>query len=154
MPEDDAREPWEAAWEAWWRTTPEAWMTQTWGITVDAARAIDLARQAGEASGRERILAIITLMAAEVEPLPGMSPFATLLRGVVQNRRAEAELTWRCDVCREVRPDAQISVHTEAIPMRGLPLGTASINVKFCNDRAACAAGALTFVRTHYPEPR
>lgn len=53
-------------------------------------------------------------------------------------------LTWRCDICREERPDERISVHKVDITPAGrnLPAGTMVRNVKYCNDNPACKAGA------------
>jgi hypothetical protein len=49
------------------------------------------------------------------------------------------ELTWRCDACGEVRPDARISVHKVDIGAKhGLPPGTMQHNKKYCNDNADC----------------
>jgi hypothetical protein len=70
-------------------------------------------------------------------------------RGESQNGRKEGEgvnwmenLTWRCDICHETRPDAQISVHKVDIGPPRFPPGIATRNVKYCNDRPACKEGA------------
>lgn len=56
------------------------------------------------------------------------------------------ELTWRCDICREERPDDKISVHkVDLYPDRP---GVAIRNVKYCNDRSACQAGAINWQRS------
>ena len=47
-------------------------------------------------------------------------------------------LTWRCDICRDTRPDDKISVHKVDITPQGFPPGTVIRNVKYCNDRPAC----------------
>ena len=39
-------------------------------------------------------------------------------------------LTWKCDICREERPDAQISVHKVDIGPPDLPRGLMIRNVK------------------------
>lgn len=49
-----------------------------------------------------------------------------------------SDLTWRCDICREMRPDAAISVHKVDLTPDGLPPGTMVRNVKYCNDRPSC----------------
>ena len=52
-----------------------------------------------------------------------------------------ANTTWTCHVCGEERPDALISVYSRQVPLgRGI---VASENVRYCNDRPACAAGAI-----------
>jgi len=49
-------------------------------------------------------------------------------------------LTWTCHVCREERPDAQISVLSTPVEF---PNGVvATQNVRYCNDRPACVKGA------------
>lgn len=50
-------------------------------------------------------------------------------------------LTWRCDICREMRPDEKISVWKVDIGPKALP-GAVIRNVKFCNDKPACESGA------------
>jgi hypothetical protein len=49
------------------------------------------------------------------------------------------DMRWTCHVCGDERPDSAISVfkrkHGENI----------TENIRFCNDRQACAAGAQTF---------
>lgn len=53
-------------------------------------------------------------------------------------------LTWRCDICRQERPDAQISVWKVDItrPDSRCPPWTITRNVKYCNDNPACREGA------------
>jgi hypothetical protein len=53
-----------------------------------------------------------------------------------------ARQTWRCDICRQVRPDAQISVHKVDITPEKFPPGSMIRNVKYCNDKPACKQGA------------
>lgn len=45
------------------------------------------------------------------------------------------EVTWHCDVCRRLRPDARISVEKREIPH-------GSVNIKYCNDDPACVRRA------------
>lgn len=47
---------------------------------------------------------------------------------------------WTCHICSDYRPDAMISVYSYPIP--GFPPGTATRNVRYCNDRPACLEGA------------
>lgn len=51
-------------------------------------------------------------------------------------------LTWRCDICRQERPDKFISVHKVDITPQGMQPGTVVRNVKFCNDNPDCEAAA------------
>jgi hypothetical protein len=68
---------------------------------------------------------------ADVRPGPG--PYDTVLD-------LDA-LTWPCMVCGDERPDAQISVAHRQIPgMEDLFPHGARANVRYCVDRAACAA--------------
>lgn len=55
-------------------------------------------------------------------------------------------LTWTCHVCGDERPDAAISVHASTLTVRGFAIQQ---NVRHCNDRPACVAGApaVRFVR-------
>jgi hypothetical protein len=50
-----------------------------------------------------------------------------------------SKLTWTCHVCGDERPDAQISVAKFHARPRRVAIG---FNVRHCNDRAQCAAGA------------
>ena len=50
------------------------------------------------------------------------------------------ELTWRCHVCGDVRPDSKISVCKKQFDYPG---GRADMNVRFCNDREACREAAV-----------
>jgi hypothetical protein len=52
-------------------------------------------------------------------------------------------LTWTCHVCGDERPDEQISVHKTQVELRGAV--TVTQNVRYCNDRPACAEGAKTY---------
>jgi len=51
-----------------------------------------------------------------------------------------ATLTWTCHVCHEERPDAAISVLSK--PIEVAPGVVATQNVRYCNDRPSCIAGA------------
>lgn len=49
--------------------------------------------------------------------------------------------SWTCHVCGDERPDERISVYKTEV--RTTPSGVQfSAHVRYCNDRAACAAGA------------
>lgn len=50
-----------------------------------------------------------------------------------------SKLTWHCDVCREERPDAQISVYKTQVTIAGG--ATIDFNLKYCNDKPECIAG-------------
>lgn len=55
------------------------------------------------------------------------------------------DVTWFCHVCGEDRPDARVSVVTHDVSQwlpRPLPPGSWKVNVRYCNDRADCEAGA------------
>ena len=55
------------------------------------------------------------------------------------------ELTWKCHVCGEERPDAFISVRTKDMSEEyGLPIGTFKQNVRYCNDRPKCLQKSLS----------
>jgi len=52
-------------------------------------------------------------------------------------------LKWSCMVCNETRPDIFISVYTEDVSTQhNLPAGTMKMNVRYCNDKESCIAGA------------
>lgn len=52
-------------------------------------------------------------------------------------------MTWTCMVCRDERPDARISVAYRPTPgMEDRFPDGARMNVRYCNDRPACAAVA------------
>jgi hypothetical protein len=59
-----------------------------------------------------------------------------------------ADLTWRCDICRQVRPDAAISVRKIDIGPADSP-GIVIRNVKYCNDNPTCAAGAANWIEPY-----
>lgn len=50
--------------------------------------------------------------------------------------------TWSCDICGKERPDAKISVHKVDIGPEGLPPGTVTRNIKYCNDNPNCYEAA------------
>lgn len=49
------------------------------------------------------------------------------------------ELTWRCDICHDERPDANIHVITYVLS----DLPGAERNLKYCEDRPTCVEGAI-----------
>ncbi|MGH2621970.1 MAG: hypothetical protein ACRDHG_15580 [Anaerolineales bacterium] len=49
------------------------------------------------------------------------------------------DLTWTCHVCGEERPDRFISVLSRPLNIPGV---TAQENIRYCNDRESCVAGA------------
>lgn len=52
-------------------------------------------------------------------------------------------IQWACHVCGRVRDDRYISVYTtDRSKEYGLPSGTMSHNVRYCNDNKECIAGA------------
>lgn len=51
--------------------------------------------------------------------------------------------SWTCHVCGDERPDRFISVRTSPLDL-GFGV-TASQNVRYCNDRAACREGSRSF---------
>lgn len=56
-----------------------------------------------------------------------------------------ASQTWKCDICREERPDAFISVYKVDITPKNLPPGSVVRNVKYCSDDPACKNGAMNW---------
>ena len=48
-------------------------------------------------------------------------------------------LAWKCHVCGEERPDAQISVYSKPLVINGQECG--QMNVRYCNDRQECIEG-------------
>lgn len=53
------------------------------------------------------------------------------------------KMTWRCDICKEERPDMFIYVLKKPLMVSGQEIGQQ--NIKYCNDRIACVEGAKTF---------
>lgn len=51
-------------------------------------------------------------------------------------------LTWTCHICLNERPDDKISVISKSLNIPGVD---AKQNIRYCNDRAECAAGAQEF---------
>ena len=45
-------------------------------------------------------------------------------------------LTWKCHICGELRPDANISVLTKPLVIGGRPCGQQ--NIRYCNDNPQC----------------
>lgn len=52
------------------------------------------------------------------------------------------DLTWSCMVCGRVRPDEQIGVHSTTQWIGAVPVQR---NVRYCNDRPDCIAGAVAY---------
>lgn len=60
----------------------------------------------------------------------------------IKGESVESQLTWKCHVCGEVRPDERISVlSTERVSENGVHY---TENVRYCNDRPACVEGATS----------
>lgn len=55
------------------------------------------------------------------------------------------QLTWRCHLCGSERPDAKISVFSRTHPIEDCGGATFQENIRYCNDRPGCIAGARTF---------
>lgn len=51
-------------------------------------------------------------------------------------------MTWTCHVCKDNRPDRFISVFKRELVRNEVPL---TENIRHCNDRPACIAGATTY---------
>lgn len=51
-------------------------------------------------------------------------------------------MTWRCHICKQERPDDKISVRQHHTSIKGVEI---TQNVRYCNDRAECIAGAEEF---------
>ena len=55
-------------------------------------------------------------------------------------------LTWKCHICGDTRPDDKISVcTTDTSKKYNLPEGTMQQNVRYCNDRQDCIDKAKTY---------
>lgn len=52
-------------------------------------------------------------------------------------------LTWKCHICGENRPDARISVRSTPLMINGRELGQQ--NVRYCNDKQSCIEESKTF---------
>lgn len=60
----------------------------------------------------------------------------------IEGESVEKQLTWKCHVCGDERPDERISVlSTERIGKSGIRY---TENVRYCNDRPACVEGATS----------
>ena len=59
------------------------------------------------------------------------------------------DLTWKCHICDDIRPDNKISVYTSDISdtsaENNLPRFMMQQNVRYCNDRQSCIDGSKTF---------
>lgn len=63
--------------------------------------------------------------------------------------------SWRCEICGDMRPDAQISVHkNDRSVEHGLPEGSFVENIKYCNDRLSCTYAARVFNLNEIAERR
>lgn len=49
------------------------------------------------------------------------------------------DLTWKCHVCGDERPDAAISICKVPFEIAGIP---STQNIRYCNDRADCSSKA------------
>lgn len=58
---------------------------------------------------------------------------------LARQRREVGPNGWTCHVCGDYRPDARISVHSSVTMIGPVPLQQ---NVRYCNDRPDCVAGA------------
>jgi len=52
------------------------------------------------------------------------------------------DLTWKCHICGETRPDDKISVLSKTDKASGPIIG---MNIRYCNDRQSCIDGAKDF---------
>jgi hypothetical protein len=52
-------------------------------------------------------------------------------------------VTWTCHICKEERPDSQISVMKKPLIVNGMKMGEQ--NIRYCNDKASCLAGTKDF---------
>lgn len=53
-----------------------------------------------------------------------------------------ASMTWPCEICGDVRPDASISVSKRPVEHDGRLVPGATRNTRYCNDRLECATAA------------
>lgn len=59
---------------------------------------------------------------------------------LARQRREVGDNGWTCHVCGDYRPDAQISIYSKMSMIGpGIPFQQ---NVRYCNDRPDCIAGA------------
>ena len=52
-------------------------------------------------------------------------------------------LTWKCHICGEDRPDDKISIRTSPLIINGREMG--SQNIRYCNDNNDCIEKSKTF---------
>lgn len=52
-------------------------------------------------------------------------------------------LTWTCHICKEERPDANISVFKKPLEINGQVMGEQ--NIRYCNDKSECLEGCKDF---------
>lgn len=71
-------------------------------------------------------------------------PFATLNGMPADIPHTTRDLTWECHVCGATRPDVFISVMRR--PLERPPAPGTRADIRFCNDRAACATTASTML--------
>ncbi len=53
------------------------------------------------------------------------------------------EISWTCHICKEERPDKNISVYQSPLIVNGVEIGKQ--NVRYCNDNIDCTEKAKTF---------
>ena len=51
-----------------------------------------------------------------------------------------SDLSWTCHICGDSRLDAKVNVYSDSRPVVGSVVET--VNVRYCNDRPGCEAGA------------
>lgn len=55
-------------------------------------------------------------------------------------------ITWTCHICKKLRPDDMIAVHTEDISLiNGVKTGIVTQNVRYCIDNSECKEKAKDF---------
>ena len=52
-------------------------------------------------------------------------------------------MEWKCQICKDKRPDMNISVFVKPLIVQGKEIGKQ--NIKYCNDRPACREAAPTY---------
>lgn len=64
----------------------------------------------------------------------------------IQFRDGFNDMMWTCHICKEERPDAQISVRKKPlVGHNGVPSRSISENTRYCNDNPVCAEESKTF---------
>ena len=53
------------------------------------------------------------------------------------------QLTWKCHICKEERPDDKISVFKKPLVINGMTMGEQ--NIRYCNDKPECLEVAKGF---------